>query len=131
MGMGTAKEGRKGFGGKLLKLYGISLGLTAALVLTGAALFCLTGLPEGLYRPWMLLSLCGPCVLLGYGSAQIFGKRGLLTGLLTAAILLVFVLGTAGILLQTGTEINWFQPLYSLPLLAGAAGGFLGVGRTK
>ena len=125
------KEKDRRQGRRLLKLYGLSLGLAALLILIGGLLFWLTDLSEGLYLPWMMLTLSAAAALFGFGSAQILGKRGVLTGLLTGGILMASLLAGVIFLLQPAEKIPLFQPLYCIPLLSGAAGGFWGVGRAK
>ena len=112
---------------KLLKLYGMSMGLFLAMLLLGGLLFWKTDLPEGLLLPWSIAALSLAGGLFGWGAAHLRGRGGLLTGLLAAAVFTASALLAAAFLLPEKSEIHWLRPCFLVPLLAGAAGGFWGV----
>ncbi len=116
---------------KLLKGCALSCILFLILLLAASLALSFTSLPASFSSPiaTAILALC--CGLMGYFTAGIFGKRGLLIGM-TAAFLLEILLITA-IMMFFSMKISDYDLglRHVLPVLLGGIGGVLGISCEK
>lgn len=94
-----------------------------------ACIICFSGFKESWAFAGLIFILSADAMLLGIMQGAAAGRRGLLTGMLSAMILLVMVISAAGGVFAEDSDLKSKAVFYMIPVLAGGLGGITGAGR--
>jgi len=120
-----------GFFRRSLKAYIMAICIFVVLTLILAALICFTSFDEDWSVIGLSASMAVAALLLGVMEGSIVGRRGLLVGIVSAAVLVMIIwLAIRGIFAGTSEGIN-IHTMYLVPLLTGAVGGIVGANSRK
>lgn len=120
-----------GFIRRSLKAYIVAICLFVLLTLVLAALLRFTSFDEDWTQAGLAAALSVVTLLLGILEGNIAGKRGLLVGIVSAAVFLIIVFLAVGGIFTGSAEGLGLRASYLIPLISGAVGGVLGTNSRK
>lgn len=109
-----------------LKAYMLTLCVFVVLTFILAAVISFTGFKESWSFAGLLVILSVSAVFIGVMEGNIVGKRGLLVGAVSSAVLVVIILLAVGGVFAGAFGMGSFNALYIIPVTAGAVGGVFG-----
>ncbi len=116
---------------KTIKAYIIAICIFVLLTLILAALLRFTAFDEDWSFYGLIVALSVAALLLGIMEGNVVGKRGLLVGIASAAMLMVIILLVVGSIFAGTSGKGSIHAEYLIPLLSGAVGGILGANSRK
>lgn len=114
---------------KTFKAYVFCVVLFILLSFVLAALICFTGFSQKWAFGGLIADLSISCFFLGCMEGRIFGKKGLLVGLLSSVLLVLLILCSSGAVFGTVFTPHSLQVFHLIPLAAGTVGGVIGANR--
>lgn len=116
---------------KTLKAYIIVICVFILLTLLLAVLLRFTAFDEDWSFIGLVVVLSVTTLLLGIMEGNVIGKRGLLAGIVSAAVFLAIILLAVGSVFAGTPGKESIHVSYLIPLLSGAVGGILGANSRK
>ena len=109
---------------------GIGMVATAVVLMGFALVMSMRDVPQALIDPMAVFALCIGAFLAGLLGAKGVGRRGMLIGMLCAALMFVLVLAVGTAAVREGFGPLTLVKLFAM-LLCGAIGGILGINTKK
>ena len=114
---------------RTLKAY--MLTLCIFVILTFAAIINFTGFRESWTFAALLVALSVSCTFIGVMEGNIVGKKGLLVGAASSAVLILIILLAVGGVFAGVFGMHSFNIFYIIPVIIGAVGGVFGANLAK
>ncbi len=116
---------------RICKGYVLSMAVFVFLTFVGALAIKFTPFPESWGKGYVIGCLTLACLFVGLYISGVFQKAGILTGVLSSAVMILLVFWIVSICLGSFFQFSMLTPVCFVPLCSGALGGILGVNMKK
>ena len=116
---------------RTLKAYMLTLCIFVILTFVLAAIINFTGFRQSWTFAALLVALSVSCTFIGVMEGNIVGKKGLLVGAASSAVLILIILLAVGGVFAGVFGMHSFNIFYIIPVIIGAVGGVFGANLAK
>lgn len=116
---------------KTIKSFVLCFAMFSAMTFVLAAMIQFTSFKESWASGGLMTALSLTTLIFGIWEGGITEKRGLLTGTVSAVVMVFIILFTFGEIFSGTTGLSNISAFYAIPVITGAAGGMAGVNRTR